>query len=614
MPVRPSLHHSLPFILPKRRGKSPRFQARCYVHFASPSRPSTQSHYFQPIDVKDRVVFDASLSSYPPIDSIPNEILSLIFELGYFEDERPDFYFRALIAKISRRWREAAHHTPSLWSIYHLSQGNLDHLIDDLPVFLERSADHPLDIHLNCFWDPTRTEEIVELFLPHSKRWKFLSITTPSVNIFYYLRGVSAPQLKTLHICHFSSQRHLSIDPQLFDGYLPSLRHLALRNMTFKNTTLPLNRLYSLDVRGYGVWPDREELNKLIGGSTTLWKLTLHVRPEAVLQDINPQEGSPIILPALRTFDVITSEWLSPQIATLSRVFSCPLVDSFTVKDSSVLTAAAPSYDMVRYLRTGSALHPDLPLLCVRSCSLYHAWCCLTSPRNIATLELDDVHWPHWSNVVTVFMALPSLENIIITNVDPTAAFSDLGKPKDHPFKIASLKKLTVGVVKRTWDVIDSDFAEFVGAFDVPNLRSLTVRNISSGQWRHLLGKFAERAGKYPVLESLTLANLQGIPESGPDPSSAFPNLQNLTLIRVSVNSILRCLNSPSLIPPWPKLRSLAICGDPNASAPLLHQIVVSRPRGSFSLYLDGHFQRNLESWRWLEENAQVVLMPTIDH
>ncbi|KXN82983.1 Ubiquitin carboxyl-terminal hydrolase 22, partial [Leucoagaricus sp. SymC.cos] len=85
---------------------------------------------------------------HPPIDSIPNEILSRIFESGYFEGENLDCDFRTLVENVSRRWWQTAHHTQSLWSTCHLSQGNLDNTIDDLPVFLKHSGDYPLDIYL----------------------------------------------------------------------------------------------------------------------------------------------------------------------------------------------------------------------------------------------------------------------------------------------------------------------------------------------------------------------------------------------------------------------------------------------------------------------------------
>lgn len=545
-----------------------------------------------------------------PMERVPNEILSLIFELGYFDAEEPDSCFRTLIGKISRRWRGVSLCTPSLWSTYHLSQGNVDDLIGDLPTMLERSRDYPLSIFLNCFWDSAQTEEILDIFVPHSKRWKLLSITIPGPDIFRYLRGVAVPRLETLRIYHFSSQRHLHIDPRMFGGQLPSLRHLVLRNMTLKDTTLPLKGLHSLDIRGYGIWPSHAELNQLIGGSSTLQKLILHVRAESVLQDMGYQEISPIFLPALRNLEMITSEWLSPHIATLSNMFSCLAMDSFTLMDNSA-TAAKPAYDIVRYSRSGSASHPDSPTLRVRSCDLYHARNCLSSSRHITTLELDDIHWPHWSNVMTVLAALPLLENMIIPHVDPTATLSDLGEPV-YPFKIASLKKLEVGAIKRKRDVIESDLARFISLFEVPKLQLLAVRNISAEQWKHVLLAFAAKVEKYPVLESLNITHLQGLPDSYPDPSLAFPNLRSLTLTRVSVNAILGCLVIPSStlsgVIAWPKLKRIVICGDPLASIPLLHRIVSLRPRYSLSLCLDGHFKRNLDSWIWLEENADVCL------
>ncbi|KAJ3571990.1 hypothetical protein NP233_g3396 [Leucocoprinus birnbaumii] len=517
------------------------------------------------------------LPPYPPIDSLPNEILSQIFESGYFEGEDFDLHFRGLIEQVSQRWREAAYHTPALWSNYNLSQGNLDQFIDVLPTFLERSGDYPLDIHLNCFWDPARTKAVMKQFLPHSRRWRSLSITTPGADIFRYLHRVPAPLLQTLQVCHFSSQRFLPMDPELFDGHLPSLRHLVLRNVSLEATTLPLKSLHSLDVRGYGVWPEHEALEELIGGSTELRQLTLH--------------GCPLTL------------------ATLSRFFSCPSLDTFTVKDSSA-SADAPTHDMVRYSRTGSDAYPDSPSLRVKACSLYHAWRSLSFARKITTLELDDVHWPHWSNCMTVFSDLPILRNMAITNVDASTALAELGKPTSS-LKVESLSKLQIGFNRHRWSVVEADFAKFVTMFEVPQLKFLAIRDISWQQWKFLVLSFTEKVEKYPILESLTLTNLRGLTHSLPDPSSAFPNLQNLNLIRTAAEPLLEHL-AIAHTPSWLKLRSLSICGDPRANLSLLRRVVALRPKTPLSLILDTHFQSDRESWNWLKENVDVVLMPSV--
>lgn len=569
----------------------------------------------RPEDIPDvprlnqNIALPGDLSLYHPIDSLPNEILSRIFESGYFEGESFNLRFRAIIEQISRRWKEAAHHTPSLWSNYHLSQGNLGQFIDILPLFLKRSGGHFLDIHLNCFWDPSHTKEVMEQFLPHSRRWRSLSIITPGTDVFRYLHNIPAPHLETLHVRHFSSQQFLPMDPDLFDNHLPSLRHLTLRNVSLRATTLPLKSLHSLDIRGYGVWPGQEALEKLIGGSTELRQLTLHVRSETVLGDINPQGDQSIVLPSLRSLNIITSEGLSSHLATLSRLFSCPSLDTFSVKDSSISTTS-PSQDMVHYSRTGSKTYPNSPSLRVKACSLYHAWRSLNFARKILTLELDDVRWPHWSNCMTVFTGLPLLQTMAISNVDTSTALSELGRPS-FPLKMAPLKKLEIGFTGHKWDVVESDFAKFIGSFEIPQLQSLSIRGISWQQWKFLVLTFADKVKRYPMLGSLTLTDLRGLSHSLPDPFPAFPNLRDLALIRTTTEPLLRHLVSPRA-DSWPNLRSLAICGDPSADTSLLCRIITSHPKHPLSLILDTHFQSDSKSWNWLKEHVDVVLMPTV--
>jgi hypothetical protein len=216
---------------------------------------------------------------------------------------------------------------------------------------------------------------------------------------------------------------------------------------------------------------------------------------------------------------------------------------------------------------------------------------------------------------MTVFASLPLLQNLIIANVDTTDALADLGMPP-YPLKVAKLKNLEVGFTRHKWDVEESDFATFVGVFDVPELRTLAIRDISWQQWKHLTLVFMEKVKKYPSLVSLMVTNLHGLTHSLLDPSLAFPHLQNLTLIRTAANPMLQPLAvaTPRLRTrvTWPKLRNLVICGDPDASSSFLRQIVASRSEYPLSLILDTHFQSDLESWKWLEENTDVILMPTV--
>jgi hypothetical protein len=212
---------------------------------------------------------------------------------------------------------------------------------------------------------------------------------------------------------------------------------------------------------------------------------------------------------------------------------------------------------------------------------------------------------------MTVFAALPLLQHMIINQVDPTVAFSELGRPS-YTFKVATLKKLDIGNVKRKGDGDESDFAKFLGAFYTPELHSLIIRDISGEQWKHLVTRFAESVEKYPALDSLTITDLHDISNTSPDPSLAFPNLQNLNLIRSSTDFILKHLfvdsTSSTGITSWPKFRNLIISDDPDISPQLLHRIVKSRQSRTFTLFLNGR-KYNLETWNRQKEKAEVVPM-----
>ena len=94
-----------------------------------------------------------------------------------------------------------------------------------------------------------------------------------------------------------------------------------------------------------------------------------------------------------------------------------------------------------------------------------------------------------------------------------------------------------------------------------------------------------------------------------------FPRLEKLLLQGVHSNALVRCLiqhplhPSPisSLSSAWPRLHTISISDDPNASKPLLHRAITVREEAGIrlvSLYLDAHFNRNLDSWEWMKEKV----------
>jgi len=120
---------------------------------------------------------DATVKS---IDILPNEILAYIFTIGARpgssrsrsgpSDELP---FPLLVSCITRRWRDVAINSPSVWcNLIFTTSVHSDHWCSAL--WLPRSGAHPLDITIDLVG---RTKErIMNLIIPHVARWRRFSV------------------------------------------------------------------------------------------------------------------------------------------------------------------------------------------------------------------------------------------------------------------------------------------------------------------------------------------------------------------------------------------------------------------------------------------------------
>ncbi|TFK31154.1 hypothetical protein BDQ12DRAFT_694495 [Crucibulum laeve] len=560
-----------------------------------------------------------------PLDLIPNEILSLILEHGYFEHDSGDDTFRLVMSQTSRRWREAVIHTPSLWSIYHISQGNIDRMLDLLPLHLHRSKDYPLDVQLNAFWDADLTEAVMEHFLSHSQRWRSLSLTTPNPRVLSHIQEASTPILESLKISQFSSDKNSTIRTPIFcGGALPKLSHLSLRNINFHQLGLPFKQLTSLEIRGYGRWPNYDDLNEILGGSESLRRLTVHIKPAEVLRDVDIQDRPPIRLPALQTFEVYTSEWLTDNISAFIQLFSCPALQTLTVHDSLGCTGPNANQDIVRFCDAPTAPTlrntASLPSLSIWASSIHTAWQVLSPSTRLSKLELRDIFWPPQLKLAEVFAGMRWLETLVIQSFNPTCALREWfeGEEVDTPtlITIPSLRTLDITITLDHYAKADEDAARFLRLFALPALQSLALRNLNAKEWEHIVSAFSANAHEYPALSSLALADVTDVLSNQPSPVEAFPRLQQLSLSNVGSNEFTRHLlceetsseNGP--MPVWPWLNTLKICGDANASKPLLHRAITARKNAGHpisKLVVDKFFQTNPESWEWLKENIDLV-------
>ncbi|KAJ7754370.1 hypothetical protein DFH07DRAFT_743792 [Mycena maculata] len=132
------------------------------------------------------------------LDSLSDEVLSRVF--GYLQDsEQPH-----LIASITHHWREVAVGIPRLWTSVRITH---DRQVSVLQDILVRSKDFPLNIYIRLdafrYRFCTEYSEAIDFLLPHSARWRTLTIiaTNPVLhNIRNRIHRQALPALERLEI------------------------------------------------------------------------------------------------------------------------------------------------------------------------------------------------------------------------------------------------------------------------------------------------------------------------------------------------------------------------------------------------------------------------------
>ena len=610
----------------------------------------------------DEVVVHRTADIPCPFDLVPNEILSLILEHGYLDSRiaPPNSAFRAVAANISRRFRAVTLRTPSLWSLIYLTPTNIFDEVDFLPTSIARSMTHPLYIHLTCFWAPDLTDQIMEILGSQSIRWTHFSITIMNDYILKMLQHIPGPNLNALSITHYSHDRHIALPPQFFANDLPKLVHLILRNIDLDSIHFSLKGLEKLEIRGHGTWPSLAHLNKMIGQSSRLRHLILHIKPSVVLAQVwgslSTLIRGRIHLPELSHMIVYTSEWLSEDIANLIQLFACPKLRALVVREG-VASPSQRSNVVMGYMtlckRSGDPTmvdpsiglwdddrdHPGeegstlQPTLWVKAANIYHACNSLahSGASTIRTLVLSKVIFPSLAHLRDVFTCLKSLEHLSVLDLIPTEVLSQL-MAKDvcnlsevdweetpgGAVHIPKLKTLTVALNPSPPNdyfagLFGDGLRELLLLFDLPFLTSLGMKHLTHTGWRGVVEAFCQRERRYPYLTSLKLDTMfDALP---PDqcavgfvsPAPAFPRLEMLCLKAVSSNAFLSMMLGEAV---FPYLTSLAISDDPCTSKPLLHRVIAARAASSCplkKLYLDTSFTKNADSLEWMKERVEVV-------
>ncbi|KDQ52013.1 hypothetical protein JAAARDRAFT_210774 [Jaapia argillacea MUCL 33604] len=250
----------------------------------------------------------AERATFSLIYRLPTETLSAIFELADQEDEKNynDGYasrlFKNNLRKVSRRFRNVAITTPSLWARIII---NLGHEHDEpqpttglnwVECHLDRSSSHLLDVHFrsSCFCAEDRSDmstavRITHALLPHVFRLRRLAIHIDEVEacfpFFNALRPLSAPRLEVLTISgHEENLRTIqrSLDENgfhsIFEAGTPRLCRIALSRLLmvpFANPLPPLHLVTEVRIEGCQMWYWVDDIRQLLTGIPLLASLML---------------------------------------------------------------------------------------------------------------------------------------------------------------------------------------------------------------------------------------------------------------------------------------------------------------------------------------------------
>ncbi|KDQ57346.1 hypothetical protein JAAARDRAFT_47909 [Jaapia argillacea MUCL 33604] len=230
--------------------------------------------------------------NHPPcIDRIPAELLSSIFEFGAGNVipschpiagrrllENLDFSSRSAVCLVSRRFREVAVHTSTLWTSivipvgHHRSKKCQVPSLDYLRPFLQSYCEDAGEAYV---------EQIFEHIGPHMVRLTAMSFEiedqVSAVVIFDHLRNVSVPALEHLQI--EDPSRAFRPKHRIFAGGAPRLVSLTV-TVSYdiigkRGPRLPLGAITEFTIRGYSLYIHPLAFSGMMAAMPSIHTLTL---------------------------------------------------------------------------------------------------------------------------------------------------------------------------------------------------------------------------------------------------------------------------------------------------------------------------------------------------
>lgn len=320
-----------------------------------------------------QAAYNALYNGTAAVSSLPDEILSTIFETGHRLQASKD-HFELLASHVTRHWRAVALATPEIWA--KIQRANYQQELDPIAAYLRRSKTVAFDLTINIgrvctYYADEYKEELIEefddmapfcnLIAAHMGRCRRLFISPDNawdlVRVLDFFSSSAAPILKSLHVSPSKDQSIVyDRSHQIFAAGAPRLNTVYLASATLRACHPPLETVTALHLKGC-MKNEFRWLHDTFSGMPRLTHLELH----CVASSSPWPPETEIHLPTLRALRIVVLDIgdqlpgiLAPinapslEVLSLDRlVFFDPRLDQFF---ESLALSGPPKFPVLRQL------------------------------------------------------------------------------------------------------------------------------------------------------------------------------------------------------------------------------------------------------------------------
>jgi hypothetical protein len=290
--------------------------------------------------------FDETKNRTAPIASLPNEILSAIFEEGRLLPSSPheEPPFEILVSQVTRWWRDVAIGTPALWTNLFISENNI---LLSASTYLARSGTLPIDLQADMA-DSTLSTGVIQFIAQNIGRFRRLCLEIDDSlhmpELILALRHSTAGLLENFQISLQNNTSCEGSDGRILLGGAPSLRTFRLRRIGVQCFAPPTAALTTLHIHSPPrehdkIRPAHATFSDILSSLPVLVHLVLH--GNAVNNHSNIEFAE---LPALRSLHLFATESDLPALQLLL-IISAPLLECLVLEDLSSEQLAVLPHD-----------------------------------------------------------------------------------------------------------------------------------------------------------------------------------------------------------------------------------------------------------------------------